>query len=1377
MVGAIKRGRSILGPLCLGLLCMAMPARAGEVVLQYFNTSWNEIARRIPELAEAGYSALWLPPPFKAGGGLSVGFDTYDRFDLGTKNQNGTITTKYGTETDLLNLIEIAHRFGFRIYFDNVMAHNGGPMSSGAPGTLQANGFVPEDFHLKRLTETTYANWGWPTWSDEWQVLNRNPFGQDIAHENPNTSFGYNENDDHPKWSGVRHPNNPEYYLDTDLPLAMTNGANVFNVYTFANKEPFQDIGYTNNAAQFVTNAVGNGRFDWQDVNANGQHDAGEPSEPFTDTGIDPSRADRQIAAWGWGNGRYDMGNPVAEDVNSMLFRQLRWFVDRAKPDGFRLDAVKHVPAYFFGKMDPPKDDSNWGYGGQAQEQFNISRGYSDWNNHRNTVFNNIAPRDDLMLFGEHLGDPPWKMYYVDAGMRIANDDFLNAVKGNIGANLSGMDQPSYAVISPVLSVHYVMSHDNNYLWGGDREQAHAVLLPREGLPIVYTDGYNQSGSPDWFPKPAEIPFLGQFGSKYLPNLADIRRHFGWGYQSSRWSAWDYTSWARYDPDATDGGANDHGVTLVFMLAKKYIDTWPLCNVDAMFPEGARLINYSYHDEGFKAKVEGGKIRNMDGSSIFVAPGKYYAFSWRIPQMPNVWGENLTNEIQPILIYENGVRVGSVAVARKDGKNGDANFNPYGLPDTNSSDYAYTIRLPRVTQSSNLAFLARADGSAENILMKLDGGVDLNSQLDIVTQAPGTRDNPPAASHDKFLGYEQMKFMQRISEKFAAKDTARNMIGSPGAETYICTIGSAGFTNNNGGTTGADGGRSVSWFYHDPTSTIQVAATPQFDPLPAAAAGQPVTVYGKIGYAPNIQHVWLYYTTNGVEFPEGAGGLARGTTLVAPMAFYTNGTVDGGSTSQWWRATLPAMPDGTVLRYKIGTHRKNAMSIFPWSDNDIEIGRRMETQFAITNFNAATVPYFPHNDWGVRAVGLREGFHVLRTKAFLNRPAGDTAIYRERTQTFYYDAQRPSGYYVNPAQDGMTLTGGSFRVRVRSDLTVEEVWYRIDDEDPSNDDATTGVANGNAAWAKAVRGMVTAPPPGQSLEQQWEFNYVIIPTSGAATIKTRLREISSSGTMTLSDVDGHFTTLQRTVINGGNSDYLFVREPAADGDFVGVGSNLVAHFSKNLTNGLSLAEVLDAFAMEADGELLPDSGYVLQLDVNPTEHAIRTTLPNLYDGQPDALHLLSVTFTRTGQPTLIAQRQVYAEVNDDSNNDGIPDSWERQWGIPVGTLVAGEDDDLDGLSNWEEFVANTHPQVWNAHLKIEDLELADASAALQFTTASNRNYFVWYADDLTPSTNDWHLATPLTEPIEGDGQPGEFVDALPNPAGRFYRLEVRFPAP
>jgi alpha-amylase len=41
-----------------------------------------------------------------------------DRFDLGDKDQAGSIATRYGTKGEFLRLIEVAHRFGLRVYLD-----------------------------------------------------------------------------------------------------------------------------------------------------------------------------------------------------------------------------------------------------------------------------------------------------------------------------------------------------------------------------------------------------------------------------------------------------------------------------------------------------------------------------------------------------------------------------------------------------------------------------------------------------------------------------------------------------------------------------------------------------------------------------------------------------------------------------------------------------------------------------------------------------------------------------------------------------------------------------------------------------------------------------------------------------------------------------------------------------------------------------------------------------------------------------------------------------------------------------------------------------------------------------------------------------------
>src|SRR5436190_14118224 len=135
----------------LAFWCVAPRAAHADAMLQLFNVNYDELITKMPEIAEAGYTSLWLPPPTNGGSVFSVGYDVFDPFDLGDKDQRGTVRTRYGTKAQLLRAVEIAHRFGLRVYFDNIMNHRGFvvPGYDANTPTNYYPGLVPGDFHLQ----------------------------------------------------------------------------------------------------------------------------------------------------------------------------------------------------------------------------------------------------------------------------------------------------------------------------------------------------------------------------------------------------------------------------------------------------------------------------------------------------------------------------------------------------------------------------------------------------------------------------------------------------------------------------------------------------------------------------------------------------------------------------------------------------------------------------------------------------------------------------------------------------------------------------------------------------------------------------------------------------------------------------------------------------------------------------------------------------------------------------------------------------------------------------------------------------------------------------------------------------------------------------
>jgi hypothetical protein len=119
----------------------------------------------------------------------------------------------------------------------------------------------------------------------------------------------------------------------------------------------------------------------------------------------------------------------------------------------------------------------------------------------------------------------------------------------------------------------------------------------------------------------------------------------------------------------------------------------------------------------------------------------------------------------------------------------------------------------------------------------------------------------------------------------------------------------------------------------------------------------------------------------------------------------------------------------------------------------------------------------------------------------------------------------------------------------------------------------------------------------------------------------------------------------------------------------------------------------------------------------------------------------------------------------DQDVDGLPDWWETLYAGNATSMVAVVDTDVDGFTNYEEWLADTVPTNGNSFLEIKD---ESTEANLVFSSSTNRQYQVQYRTNLVDSNElwqteaDWFAATnsPTVQPI------------VPPVSNRFYRVRA-----
>ena len=1278
-------------------------------MLELFQMTWPEITQKMPEIAEAGYDSLWLPNPAKGNAGAySVGYDQFDPFDLGSTNQQGTIATFYGTEDQLITMVQTAHRFGIRVYFDNVMNHRSTVVPGNGVATNYYPGLIPPDFHLE-VVGNAYNNWpnvGDPYWCTT-SVVERQPLLGlcDLAQEPGLTNLNYGSSIGSTiiKPSFIRFPGRSDLYMDTNGPLL---GA-----------------------------GAGTG--------------TGWPSPP---NGYGPLNGWRPFD----GNGQ-----PVAEDVSTYLCRAVAWTLYMTKCDGFRLDAVKHVQVNFFGNESGQTDDPSFGgYCGAVQAMYDyvhgygsndVSNGYVEADGNRNSLFNTESPRNDAMLFGEYepsaldAGDDFYD--YLNSGMRLCNfplfSQFNNAINNYGGSpGLYSMDGRDYIPpggncdsngnFSAAQAVNMPQTQDNGTCCPANETLENSYFFMHEGLPMVYSDGFNHNlasltnGST---PIVSYANYLGEFGDNSMPDTMYTHNQLARGGTRSRWSDQNIIAFERYDyrdvdPPSLYGNAYTNPAATVVFYAMN--DNQGGSSGDIAFDDGVSRTSDGYYLVG--ANTASGSntadisVPNSRGNGVVVSfpPGTlltqlsssgdaagggrdFYHLLVHVATTNKATATSTANDPNPvnrqiyvnttppagggaiemlipsggwvmygiqwpqpsranavtnaIIFCQGGVQVPNITIYRTDGTNGDPNYDPTfpfmmrggvdpytGQPilapgEGNISNLTYAIDVP-VVKNAPFDILVRSDASTSNTLVKLDGGMDLNSQMGLgptnqtglaPTNFLDLRDNPPGYADDRFVGYEQTAFQFRNGpEKFAARNILSNNIVSLGAETYYYTIGGTNTVISGAGFGQSITNQTADWVYHDPAAAVTVLTNASVPVDPAnqmsptnPASGQPVDIWVRVGYSLQINTCYIYYTTDGSN-PEGAFGVGKGTTQVVQANWmnYDNSQ----NNVDWWKGTIPGQNSGVQVRYKVALfsggsygfsvgNPTNWPSIQPISYAEPSGSKLFGlTQSAITNFNPANAIVWLHDDLnpGNTVTGLQSGFHILRARVFL--PAGNyytnqtalttttpqnyvyasqAQVYNTFAQTFYYDGGLPGGVIINPPYDGYAISNFSYTFDLRADSTVTGVQYNIQNAETNNWDIYTHQANGIGNDTNGNPIFVSATPvtPNQSLNlqypnypQEFQFSYINVPASGTATVGMRLSDYAT-GIYT-----NEFTTLTRTVNTVAPPQNVILSSPATNNTVVTLNSSNLVYLIQACF-GTSLASAVSNFDITINGVLQPQSSY------------------------------------------------------------------------------------------------------------------------------------------------------------------------------------------
>jgi len=455
--------------LCLTAAAGNVAAGDNPVILQWFECKWTDMEKRVPDWFMAGYGAVWLPPISRCLDTGSAGYNPFDRFDLGTP----ALPTAYGTAAYFDAARGELQRADGQVYIDSIFNHNGGrDTSSGFQAAGGWPGFWMNSAPGNPAKQPT-DNWG--------DFHNGNGSGY-LQSENPNGSNYNLFNGDLVSLIDIAQESNNVFIRQ---PVAAGNPQNI-PAGTLYNKPLASN-------AQFYSN------------------------QSLTGTAVTNPGTARNGGTLNFTFFPYDgmNGTPVADNGTGLLMRWTQWMLEVHKIDGFRLDAIKHAPSWFwdqyfdsvvYNRRTTPdgRKVTPYSFGESVESNQFCYDNYIRKPNNNNRTGDTWGNRDCLDLNGAgQLRD-------------LVNGNGGGSWQNVINAHLDNQDGNN----DGTLGVNHIWSHDNGD--GGDGGSAppypssnsqgmfaHAYLLGRPGPANVYHNARGISRSGGFWPRQGMPTALG----------------------------------------------------------------------------------------------------------------------------------------------------------------------------------------------------------------------------------------------------------------------------------------------------------------------------------------------------------------------------------------------------------------------------------------------------------------------------------------------------------------------------------------------------------------------------------------------------------------------------------------------------------------------------------------------------------------------------------------------------------------------------------------------------------------------------------------------------------------------------------------------------